>query len=99
MTVTSDAQLLQARNARLDLVAQTLHVIGKNQISFNQALDFANGTQHGATVALADATARTFSRVLPKALFDCDTAMMAELALTEIAHPECKGNTYQRMIE
>jgi hypothetical protein len=33
------------------------------------------------------------------ALFDCNMAMMAELALTEIAHPDRKGNTYQRMIE
>jgi hypothetical protein len=99
MTVTSDAQLLQARNARLDLVAQTLHVIGKNQISFNQVLDVANGTQQGATVGLADSTGEDIPQVLHKALFDCDTAMMAELALTEIAHSDRKGNTYLHMIE
>jgi hypothetical protein len=46
----------------LDFVVQTIHVIGKNQISFNQVLDVANGTQQGATVALADATAKTFHR-------------------------------------
>jgi hypothetical protein len=57
-----------------------------------------HGTQHGSTIALADATARTF-QVLHKALFDCDTAMMAELALTEIAHSDRKGNTYLHMIE
>jgi hypothetical protein len=46
----------------LDFVVQTVHVMGKNQISFNQVLDVANGTQHGAAVVLADATARTFHR-------------------------------------
>ena len=68
------------RNAGLDFLVRTLHVIGKDQISFNQVLDVANGTQQGATVALADATARTFPQVLHKALFDRNMAMMAELA-------------------
>ncbi|MGZ9053179.1 MAG: hypothetical protein ACXW3N_13535 [Rhodoplanes sp.] len=55
-----DVQLLQARNAGLDFVAETLPVIGKNQVIKRSILRTAR--QHGATVALADATARTFSQ-------------------------------------
>jgi len=36
----------------LNFVVQTVHVIGKNQISLNQVLDVANGTQQGATVVM-----------------------------------------------
>jgi hypothetical protein len=59
---------------------QTVHVIGKNQISFNQVLDVANGTQQGATVGLADSTGEDIPQVLHKAPFDRNMAMIAELA-------------------
>jgi len=49
---------LRAMISDIDFVVQTLHVIGKNQVSFNQVLVFANGTRRGPTIALADATAR-----------------------------------------
>jgi hypothetical protein len=42
-----DVQLLQARNAGLDFVAETLPVIGKNQVIKRSILRTAR--QHGAT--------------------------------------------------
>ena len=60
------AELLQVRNAGLDFVAETLPVIGKNQVIKRSILRTAR--QHGATVALADATAEDIFTVRRKAL-------------------------------
>ncbi len=79
MTATSDAQLLQARNAGLDFVAQTLHVIGKKSGQLQSSARFCE--RHAARCACRVGPARQRGHSTGhKALFDCNTAMMAELA-------------------